>query len=151
MMGDLETTINSWKTAEVEVAEIKDLPKWKSDNWPIVLNLVTVGRAARVNILEEMNSQINKAKDLERQLELCQKKLRVPQDKLVDVQSDLINQFKETSQNLEKTVEKHCKLTESLQNNSEFIQSPETASKAIVVIDAIFKSIKTNSSVKLQN
>ena len=41
--------------------------------------------------------------------------------------------------------------TESLQNNSEFIQSPETASKAIVVIDAIFKSIKTNSSVKLQN
>ena len=39
--------------------------------------------------------------------------------------------------------------TESLQNNSEFTQSPETASKAIEVIDAIFKSIKDNAPIKL--
>ena len=39
--------------------------------------------------------------------------------------------------------------TESLQNNSDFIQTPETASKAIAVIDAIFKSIKNNTPVKL--
>ena len=39
--------------------------------------------------------------------------------------------------------------TESLQNNSDFIQTPETASKAIAVIDAIFDSIKNNTPVKL--
>ena len=44
---------------------------------------------------------------------------------------------------------KYSIILQSLQNNSDFIQTPETASKAIAVIDAIFKSIKNNTPVKL--
>ena len=115
-MDDLETQLNIWKSAEQEVSELRD-HKWKTDNWPIVVNLITAGRTARGHIITELNLRKAKTKDLEEELELYKEKLRVSQDKLVTVQSDLISRFKETAQNLERTVEKQCNLTESLQNN----------------------------------
>ena len=39
--------------------------------------------------------------------------------------------------------------TESISNNNDFVQSPEKASEAIQVIDAIFESIKEKVAIKI--